>query len=177
MDRDPDQVEALVARAEAYLSKEDYQEAMSDYERAYQKNRQDQRIMQGYQKAQRLLKKAGMRDYYKILGVTRSATTREIKKAYRKLAQQWHPDKYKGELSAEKVQQKMSEINTAYEVLGNDELRARYDEGDDPNDPQGSQQQQHGGFPGGFGGFPGGFPGGFGGFPGGGGQQFHFRFT
>jgi len=97
--------------------------------------------------------------------------------AYRKLAQEWHPDKYKGD--PEKAQKKMAQINTAYEVLSDEEKRKQYDLGHDPNNPQG------GGFPGGGGGGPffqgGGFPGGFpfGGFrrgPGGGGQTFHFRF-
>ncbi|CAJ0627548.1 768_t:CDS:2 [Entrophospora sp. SA101] len=74
-------------------------------------------------------------DYYKILGVPRSASTRDIKKAYRKLAQQWHPDKYKGDLTLQQVEAKMSSINEAYEVLSNDQLRERYDNGEDPNDP------------------------------------------
>jgi DnaJ family protein C protein 3 len=74
-----------------------------------------------------------MRDYYKILGVSRSASAREIKKAYRQQATMYHPDKYRGDLSPEKVQEKMSEINQAYEVLSNEELRQQYDNGHDPN--------------------------------------------
>ena len=70
-------------------------------------------------------------------------------------------------------------VARAYEVLGDDDLRRRYDAGEDVDDAnamnQKQQQQQHG-FPGGFGGFPGGgFPGG--GFPGGGGRRtHHFRY-
>jgi DnaJ family protein C protein 3 len=52
-----------------------------------------------------------------------------------------------GDLSKDAVQQKMQKINSAYEVLNSEELRARYDAGDDPNDPQ-SGQQGGGGFPG-----------------------------
>lgn len=52
--------------------------------------------------------------------VPRDASQRDIKKAYRKQAQKWHPDKYKGELNSEEVQNKMSKINLAYEVLGNE---------------------------------------------------------
>ena len=105
-------------------------------------------------------------DYYKILGVSRTATPAEIKKAYRALAQEWHPDKYKGD-DHEKAEKKMAQINLANEVLSDAELRKKYDLGEDPNDPQRNAHQHHGGgFP--FGGFPGG------GFPGGG--NFNFKF-
>lgn len=103
------------------------------------------------------------------MGVPRDADERAIKKAYRIKAKEAHPDK--GGTEA-----KMAAVSEAYEVLKNPELRARFDNGDDPNDPetgrggpgghpfqqgfqQGNQQfffhQQHGG-----GAFPGGFPGG-----------------
>jgi DnaJ homolog subfamily C member 3 len=83
-----------------------------------------------------------------------------------------HPDKGGSEA-------KMAAVNEAYEVLSDPELRARFDNGDDPNDPaQGQGGYPGGGFPGGGfhgGGFPGGHP--FAQFfqGGGGGQQFHFR--
>ncbi len=65
------------------------------------------------------------KDYYKILGVSKNATQDEIKKAYRKLARKYHPDKNKGDKEAE---EKFKEINEAYEVLGNPENRKKYDE-------------------------------------------------
>jgi DnaJ family protein C protein 3 len=74
-----------------------------------------------------------MKDYYKILGVARSASQKEIKKAYRKKAQEWHPDKYSGDLPKEEVEKKMADINAAYEVLGSEESREKYDQGHDPN--------------------------------------------
>jgi DnaJ homolog subfamily C member 3 len=80
-----------------------------------------------------MLKRAGMKDYYKILEVSRTATQKEIKKAYRKKAQEWHPDKYSGDLTKEDVEKKMADINAAYEVLRNEETRERYDQGHDPN--------------------------------------------
>jgi molecular chaperone DnaJ len=64
------------------------------------------------------------RDYYEILGVSKSATQDEIKKSYRKLAMQYHPDRNPGNKEAE---EKFKEAAEAYEVLSNDEKRAKYD--------------------------------------------------
>jgi curved DNA-binding protein len=65
------------------------------------------------------------KDYYKILGVKKTATQEEIKKAYRKLAVKYHPDKNAGDKAAE---EKFKEANEANEVLGNPEKRKKYDE-------------------------------------------------
>jgi molecular chaperone DnaJ len=88
------------------------------------------------------------KDYYKVLGVDKTASEEDIKKAYRKLAHQYHPDKSGGD------EKKFKEINEAYQILGNKEKRSQYDR-------FGSAFEQ-GGFPGeGAGPFPSGFPGGF----------------
>ncbi|MCD7859086.1 MAG: molecular chaperone DnaJ [Firmicutes bacterium] len=77
---------------------------------------------------------ADKRDYYEVLGVEKGATTDEIKKAYRKLAMKYHPDRNPGDAAAE---EKFKELGEAYEVLSNDEKRSRYDSygfaGVDPN--------------------------------------------
>lgn len=65
------------------------------------------------------------RDYYKILGIDRSASQEEIRRAYRKLARQYHPDINPGHKEAE---EKFKEISAAYEVLGDPEKRKLYDE-------------------------------------------------
>jgi len=64
------------------------------------------------------------RDYYEILGVGRNASQEEIKKAYRKLAMQYHPDRNSGDKEAE---EKFKEAAEAYEVLSHDEKKAKYD--------------------------------------------------
>ena len=64
------------------------------------------------------------RDYYEVLGVSRTATDEELKKAYRKLAQIHHPDKNRDDKSAE---DKFKELGEAYEALSNPEKRAAYD--------------------------------------------------
>ena len=101
------------------------------------------------------------KDYYKILGVEKSATDDELKKAYRRLAHKHHPDKKDGD------EAKFKEINEAYQVLGDKEKRQKFDQ-------FGSDFDQQGGFGGGMnwsdfmnatrgGGGGGGFSGGFGG--------------
>ena len=77
---------------------------------------------------------ADKRDYYEVLGLSKSASVDEIKKAYRKLAKQYHPDLNPGDKSAEA---KFKEVNEAYEVLSDSDKKARYDQfghaGVDPN--------------------------------------------
>src|ERR687889_2843330 len=68
-----------------------------------------------------------MRDPYDILGVSRSAPEAEIKKAYRKLAKTYHPDRNK---SDPKAKDKFAEVNSAYEILGDAAKRAQYDRGE-----------------------------------------------
>ena len=102
------------------------------------------------------------KDYYATLGVPKSATEKDLKQAYRKLARKHHPDVNPGDKGAEA---KFKEINEAYEVLGDPDKRRKYDElGANWRMYEQAQQQ---GQP-----FPGGSPfGGFGGFGGGGGGE------
>jgi DnaJ-class molecular chaperone len=65
------------------------------------------------------------KDYYGVLGVPRNASDGEIKKAYRKLAMQYHPDRNPGK--EEWANEKFKEINEAYGVLGNPQKRKQYD--------------------------------------------------
>src|SRR6266542_6831378 len=90
-------------------------------------------------------------DFYDILGVAKSADAEELKRAYRKLAMQWHPDRNPGDKSAE---QRFKDISEAYDVLKDDQKRAAYDRFGHAAFENGSRG------PGDFG-FGGGFSGGF----------------
>lgn len=90
---------------------------------------------------------AEKRDYYEVLGVSKNATADEIKKAYRKKAIQYHPDKNPGDKEAE---EKFKEAAEAYDVLSDADKRAKYDQFGHSMGPQG-----FGGGAGGYGGFSG----------------------
>jgi DnaJ family protein C protein 3 len=126
----------------------------------------DRNLQDELRRAEAAQKQSKQKDYYKILGVSRKVSKKDLKKAYRDLALQWHPDKHTGEEDKAKAQLQFQSISEAYEVLEDDEKRAKYDRGEDvfPNQGGGGQQGHNP-----FGHFQHGNP--FGGH-----QQFHFNF-
>ena len=115
------------------------------------------------------------KDYYEILGVKKSASAEEIRKAFRKLARKYHPDVNPGDKSAEEKFKTLSEAN---DVLSDPKKRKIYDQVgfySDNIDPATAEAYARGGGAGGFaGGAPGGFPGGGAGTPAGKGVPFDF---
>lgn len=114
---------------------------------------------------------AEKRDYYEVLGISKGASDDEIKKAYRKAAMKYHPDKFSNASEQEKkdAEEKFKEVNEAYQVLSDSQKKAQYDQFGHAAFEQGA-----GGFGGGFGGFggAGGFEDIFSSFFGGGGAGF-----
>lgn len=96
-------------------------------------------------------------DYYKILGIDKNATEDDIKKAYRKAAKEYHPDKFVGKSEKERkeAEDKFKEISGAYAVLSDKDKKAKYDQFGENWDKVGDGFDGFGGFDSGFGGFSG----------------------
>ena len=161
------------ALAESYLMMEKLDMAEAEARRVLSANRSNRKAHEIIQEVQKQKKMTTRKDYYKILEVDKRADEATIKKAYKKLARKWHPDKNRDNIEA--AQKMFHDVAEAYEVLTDPEKKALFDMGEDPNDPQArmrQQQHQHFGFQGG--GHPFFQQGGF--QHGGGGQQFHFTY-
>lgn len=156
----PDSLPGLLSKAQRQIDASEYEAAIQTLNHAKEHHSSASEISEMLQNAHVLLKRSQTKDYYKVLNVDNDADERTIKRQYRAMTKQFHPDKTAAQgVPKEQAEKKMADINEAYEVLSDPELRARFDRGDDPN----SQEQQ--GQP--FHGSP------FG--PGGGGQQFFFQ--
>lgn len=146
----PDDVNVLCDRADAYINLDQFQDAAEDFQRAASIDEHSQRAKEGLRKAQNLQKQAKKRNYYQILGVSRNAKKKEIIKAYRKLASQWHPDNFKEGEEKAKAEKKFIDIAAAKEVLTDPEKRQQFDNGEDPLDPESQAGQNFNPFAHGF---------------------------
>lgn len=177
---DPSYIKARKTRAKALGESGDWDEAIKALKQIAEEHPEEPGIAKEVRNAELEKKKALRKDYYKILGVEKDASDSEIKKAYRKLAIQTHPDKNPDDPKAE---ERFKDVGEAYETLSDVQKREAYDRGDDLMEPGMGMGGGFGGFGGGgMGGidpeilaqmFGGGMRGG-GGFPGQGGPQFSF---
>jgi DnaJ family protein C protein 3 len=145
--------EALTKTAE---TSEEFEEAIRYWKAALNIDQNHGEAQDGLRRAEAGLKQSKTKNYYKILGVNRNADKGEIKKAYRDLAKNLHPDRHPGldEDAMKKLEKKFTEVAEAYEVLSDDEKRGKYDRGEEVFENQGGghhQQQQHPFFTRGFG--------------------------
>nr|CAD7587376.1 unnamed protein product [Timema genevievae] len=123
-------LKALLRRAKCHMDLNDFDEAVRDYEKAVKMDKS---------RAKLSLKKSKRKDYYKILGIDKNASTDDIKKAYRKRALVHHPDRHASASEVEKKEQekKFKELGEAYGILSDSKKRARYDSGQDLEDMEG----------------------------------------
>ncbi|KAJ3116273.1 hypothetical protein HDU96_010047 [Phlyctochytrium bullatum] len=143
-------------RADSSLKLEKYDEALRDYNFANGLKPNDREIQNAIRQTQTLQKQAKRKDYYKILELDRGASENEIRKAFRRLALVYHPDKQAGmsDDEKEKASAKFKEINEAYSVLSDPRKKEMYDSGMDV-DGSSASAGDNPGFGGGFGGMGG----------------------
>ncbi|KAK9467936.1 hypothetical protein V1512DRAFT_205238 [Lipomyces arxii] len=129
---DPDFVKVRRTKARALGQLDRWEEAVQEFKKALEADPSDSNIRAEIREAELELKKSKRKDYYKILGISKSADDAEIKKAYRKMALMYHPDKNPDNPTAH---DKFKDVGEAYEVLSDSQKRARYDSGVDLQDP------------------------------------------
>ncbi|KAF9114768.1 hypothetical protein BGX27_009889 [Mortierella sp. AM989] len=140
---DPSFIKVLRKRAECQLKLERYEEAVRDLKSALEFDKTNRDIRRELQSAELELKKSLRKDYYKVLGVSKDASDSEIKKAYRKQALLYHPDKNDGDAVAEA---KFKDVGEAYSILSDPTKKNRYDSG---MDIEGGGMEDFGGMGGG----------------------------
>lgn len=116
--------EAHYILAETLLIDEKWDDAVREAKRAHELDQGNGSYREMLQRAEAALKQSKTKDYYKILGVKRGADESEIKKAYRKLALEWHPDRVPEDQKAE-AQRRFQDIGEANEVLTDPEKKGK----------------------------------------------------
>mmetsp|Transcript_17213 Transcript_17213/g.25751 ORF Transcript_17213/g.25751 Transcript_17213/m.25751 type:complete len:498 (-) Transcript_17213:146-1639(-) len=142
-------LDMLRVLGDIHMAAEEYDEAVYKFKKAVeiaQGTTSQREVEEELRKAEAALKQSKQKDYYKILGVARNAKLKVIKKAYREQALAWHPDKHTGEEEKEKAEKQFQLVAEAYEVLSDDEMRRKYDRGEDVFENQGGGGPQHRGF-------------------------------
>jgi len=139
-DHEGGSLSSRVLFAEALLLNEAYEEAIAEYKKVIEMDEHSKEAREGLQQAEKLYKRSKEIDYYKLLNVSKSASSREIKRAYHKLAVEYHPDKNPEDRDAAEI--KFKAVAQAYEVLSDDDMRRKYDAGEDVTGNPGEGEQQ-----------------------------------
>jgi len=136
----PRHLKALLRRAACKLELEDYKGAISDYEEAHEIEPNDASIKQSIRHAKIEFKKSQRKDLYKVLGVTKHASDHEIKKAYKKMALQCHPDRMTNATDDEKAvaEKRFKEVGEAFEVLSDPQKKQKWDAGESLDEVNGN---------------------------------------
>lgn len=146
----PNYAAAYIKRGDLFIKMEEYNEAINNYHTASEYDSSGNNVQAKLEDAKAKAKAAKRKDYYKILSVDKGAGDAMIKKAYKKAALKWHPDKNSHSEEAKAKAEKMfREVNEAQEVLLDSKKRALYDEGHDLEDINSGKAGGMGGFGGG----------------------------
>jgi DnaJ homolog subfamily C member 7 len=128
---------AYMRRGNIYMQLKMYEEAKYDFQKVKDEepsNKDAAKLLEDAKKAEKVAKK---RDYYKILELEKGADENAIRKAYKKLALKWHPDRNNGSEEERKMAEKtFRDINDAYSVLSDAKKKQQYDSGFDPLNPE-----------------------------------------
>ena len=133
----PNYSTAYIRRALIYEEFKMFDDAKADLSKAKELDPSNSKIDGYMNEANQKAESARNRDYYKILGINRNATADEIKKAYRKMALKYHPDRNSESEESKKIaQRKFQEISDAYVVLSDPKKKGMFDQGIDPLNPE-----------------------------------------
>ena len=133
----PNYPTAYIRRALIYEEFKMFDDAKADLSKAKELDPSNNKIEGYINEANQKADSAKNRDYYKILGINRNATAEEIKKAYRKMALKYHPDRNSESEESKKIaQRKFQDISDAYVVLSDPKKKGMFDQGIDPLNPE-----------------------------------------
>ena len=128
---------AYFRRGNIYMGLNMYEEAKYDFQKVKDNDPSNKDVHKLLEESKKEEKKAKKRDYYKILDLDRNASPDDIRKAYKKLALKWHPDRNSESEESQKMAEKMfKDINDAYVVLSDAKKKQMYDSGYDPLNPE-----------------------------------------
>lgn len=173
-DSNPQMYDVHLIKADMFLAKDDFAAAEAAVRKAEELQPNNADVRDKKAAIERLKRQSERKDYYKILGVPKTSTSNDIRRAYRKLSKQYHPDQLRSKEMTQAERDRYDvlyrDMNEAKEVLMDEEKRRRFDNGEDVTKPPEQQGGPFHGSPFHFNFGNGGFPGG------GGGHQFHFNF-
>ena len=126
-----------VKRGNVYMELKMYDDARADFQKAKELDPSVSGVEGFLNDANKKAEKARKRDYYAILGIDRNASEHEIKKAYKKMAMKYHPDRNsESEETKKMAEKKFIDVNDAYSVLSDPKKKSMYDQGIDPLNPE-----------------------------------------
>lgn len=133
IDLNPNYSKAYQRRSQSYTKLEKFEEALYDMNKVKELEPDNRDINKQIKDLQKMVKQAKRKDYYKILGVDKNASTEDIEKAYKKVAFQNHPDRFPPEEKEERTKN-FHDIGEAKSILTDPQKRRQYDQGVDIND-------------------------------------------